>query len=732
MKVRQFTGITMLGSVLALSVFTSAHSAPAGKLAQTAGFAKPLPTAAQYNRLIIKFKTKANTASSVFDFHAANKQVAALDQNAVLSLSRTTASSLRYRHSITSQTHVALTSQPMSRAELYALAKQLEQDPSVAYAEIDEIRHPLLVPNDPGYTNQWHYRTLATFVGGANLPTAWDLSTGAGVVVAVIDTGVRPHADLVANLLPGFDFISADSAGVFTTANDGDGRDTDASDPGDWTAANQCAAGSVASDSSWHGTHVAGTVAAVTNNNAGVAGVAFGAKILPLRALGVCGGFTSDIAAGMLWAAGLNVPGVPANLNKAKILNLSLGGSGACSATEQDTVTAVRAAGSVVVAATGNDGNLSIGSPANCTGVIAVTSHTKTGDNSDFANIGAGTTISGPGGGTGSLIPGDGAQIYSTYNSGTTSPLDDLLDVLQGTSMATPHVAGVAALLASLQPNIRPDTLTSVLTSSARAHPAGSFCATRTDCGAGLLDARAALDRLVSLAPTVAAAASPTGIQHTGTTLSLTATPTGHNGSSVFSYQWTQTAGVAVSLSNATNATASFVAPTPGSSYTFKVTVTDGTGLTANNQVSVTTNTAPVLNAIPAQTVLRGSSLSFTATAIDAESNVVVFVASGLPAGSTLDAATGTFTWNNAGPAGAYSFTLTPDDGVFGGTPQTVTIHVTEPTAAATATGGGGGGCTTHPDGADGSLPLLLLYASIGLFLRQRLGKKLRLGLAKP
>ncbi|MBK5206972.1 MAG: S8 family serine peptidase, partial [Polaromonas sp.] len=252
-----------------------------------------------------------------------------LGSSAALKLAKTSAVDLSYLKSVTSRAHVAVTSQKLNRAELFALTKQIEQDPSVAYAEIDEIAQALFTPNDPDYLNQqWHYQAPATFPGGTNLPKGWDLSTGAGVVVAVIDSGVRPHADLAARLLPGYDFIDADSPGVFKTANDGDGRDSDASDPGDWTLAGACNSTSPASDSSWHGTHVAGTIAAVTNNGIGVAGVAFGAKVLPVRVLGVCGGYASDVAAGMRWAAGLSVPGVPANPNRAKVLTLSLGNTG--------------------------------------------------------------------------------------------------------------------------------------------------------------------------------------------------------------------------------------------------------------------------------------------------------------------------------------------------------------------------------------------------------------------
>src|SRR5690606_31257016 len=154
---------------------------------------------------------------------------------------------------------------------------------------------------------------------------------GNGVVVAVLDTGITRHGDLDANVLPGYDFIS--DAGK---ANDGDGRDNDPSDPGDWVTLNQCPGGNRAENSSWHGTHVAGTIAAVTNNAKGVAGTAFGARILPVRVLGTCGGYDSDIADAIVWAAGGSVSGVPTNANPAEVINLSLGGGGACGRTSQN------------------------------------------------------------------------------------------------------------------------------------------------------------------------------------------------------------------------------------------------------------------------------------------------------------------------------------------------------------------------------------------------------------
>jgi hypothetical protein len=381
-------------------------------------------------------------------------------------------------------------------------------------------------------------------------------------------------------------------------------------------------------------------------------------------------------------------------------------------------VDAVRAAGSVVVAATGNNGWIGVGSPANCAGVIAVTAHTKRGDHADYGNIGAGTSISGPGGGTGLMgLPGDGALVYSTLNTGTTRPLADGYAGYQGTSMATPHVAGVAALIASVQPALTPAALQSILSSSARPHPVGTYCATRSDCGAGLVDAQAALDRLSSLAPSVAASVTQTGVRPTGSTISfMAAASPGGSGNATFNYQWTQLAGPTVTLASTTTANTSFTAPALGASYTFAVKVTDGTGLIASNQVSVTSNTAPVLSPVAAQTVVQGGNLSFTVAATDAEKNPVVFVTSGLPAGASLDPATGVFSWNGAGPQGTYAITVTPNDGTFNGTSQTVPVTVAAP--ASTGSGGGGGAIGVW------DVMALLALGAAALLTRQRQAPK--------
>lgn len=353
-------------------------------------------------------------------------------------------------------------------------AEMMARDPAIEYAEPDRIMTHMATANDPYYSQQWHYTDTT---GGLRLPTAWDLSTGTGVIVAVIDTGYRAHTDMTGQNLAGYDFISSATIG-----NDGNGRDSDATDPGDWVAAGECGTGSPASNSSWHGTHVAGTVAAKTNNSVGVAGVAYNAKIVPVRVLGKCGGYTSDIADAITWSSGGAVSGVPANANKARVLNLSLGGSGACDTTTQNAINGARSRGSVVIVAAGNDNmNVSNASPANCAGVVAVAATGKTGGRASYSNYGTLVDVAAPG--------GDGSySVMSTLNTGTKSPGSDNYAGYQGTSMATPHVAGVAALMLARNSALTPDEIESKLKSTARAFPA-----TCSGCGTGIVDATAAV-----------------------------------------------------------------------------------------------------------------------------------------------------------------------------------------------------------------------------------------------
>jgi serine protease len=395
-------------------------------------------------------------------------------------------------HSIATGARVFKLDRKVSLAEAAKLAAELKaRDASVEYAEPDRMMHPLFTPNDSMYSQQWDYFEAT---GGMNVPAARDKSTGTGIRVAVIDTGYRPHADLSGQILAGYDFIS-DTA----VSNDGNGRDSDASDPGDWVAAGECGSGQPAENSSWHGTHVAGTIAALTNNGTGVAGIAYGAKVVPVRVLGTCGGYTSDIADGIIWASGGTVSGVPNIAARAQVINMSLGGSGACDTTTQNAINSARSRGTVVVVAAGNESqNASNSNPANCAGVIAVAATNRSGGRASYSNYGTIVDVAAPGGDT-------GAGILSTLNAGTTSPGADSYASYMGTSMATPHVAGVVALMLAKNAALTPDDVESRLKSSARPFPASC-----SGCGAGIVDASAAID-----------AAAGTG-GGTGTTISET------------------------------------------------------------------------------------------------------------------------------------------------------------------------------------------------------------------
>ncbi|WP_267095822.1 S8 family peptidase [Xanthomonas sacchari] len=365
---------------------------------------------------------------------------------------------------------VVKASRPLDRAEAETLMRQIAADPNVEYVEVDQRMTIALTPNDPRLGDQWAFGTTNA---GINVRSAWDKASGDGVVVAVIDTGITSHPDLNANVLQGYDFISdADSA------RDGNGRDSNPADEGDWAAAGECYSGSPASNSSWHGTHVAGTIAAITNNGTGVAGTAFKAKILPVRVLGKCGGYTSDIADAITWASGGTVSGVPTNQNPAEVINMSLGGSGTCSSTYQNAINGAVSRGTTVVVAAGNSStNVSSSVPANCNNVIAVAATTSSRAKASYSNYGAGIDISAP-----------GSNILSTLNDGTTTPGNPSYASYNGTSMATPHVAGVVALMQS----VAPTALTPAQVESTIKNTAASFSCSQ-GCGAGLLDANAAV-----------------------------------------------------------------------------------------------------------------------------------------------------------------------------------------------------------------------------------------------
>lgn len=482
-----------------LAICATPRIVAAAVLVSTAGFAvagiaefgaepdASLPAyAGQTDRLIVKYK---DATASKKGAPAAAPPITSERAAALQRVGRQFGLSMKSSHAIGTGARVVKFDRRMSIAEASVVAGELQaQDASVEYAEPDRIMTALFTPNDPRYAEQWGYFESAA---GIRMPAAWDKSNGSGVTVAVIDTGYRAHADMTGQFVAGYDFI----ADTFIS-NDGGGRDGDASDAGDATLAGECGNGQPTQDrsSSWHGTHVAGTIGAGTNNSSGVSGVAFGAKVLPVRVLGKCGGYTSDIADAIIWSSGGAIVNVPANANKARVINMSLGGSGACDNTTQSAINSARSRGAVVIVAAGNsNANAANFTPASCQGVVTVAAVNRSGGRAFYSNYGSVVDIAAPGGDTSS---GAGNGILSTLNSGATAPVADSYAFYQGTSMATPHVAGVAALMLSKNASLTPDEVESRLKSTARAFPAS--CA---ECGSGIVDASAAVDASTNVAP---------------------------------------------------------------------------------------------------------------------------------------------------------------------------------------------------------------------------------------
>ncbi len=439
----------------------------------------PATTAAELGRpprLIVKFKDTAGklTRDSV---------------DLVAALATTAGTPLRYERALLAGAHLVTTPALRSSADADAVVARLTQHPAVEYVERSRVWKAERVPNDTYFPNQFF---LSNATNAIDAVSAWDITTGSPrVVVAIIDSGYRPHADLAQRILPGYDFVNAIDA-----ANDGDGRDFDPSDPGDWIDAADKAGLFAGRDcdvqpSSWHGTAVTGAIGANGNNESWTTGVDWSAGLSPLRALGKCGGDDFDIAEALAWAGGLEVTDVPANPYLAQVVNMSLGSDGACPKYFQNVVNLVLAKGitRAIVASAGNAHTADPHSPSDCVGVIAVGATAASGARAAYSNFGARVDISAPGGDAGI---GSAFKFLTLYNRGVTVPGTDTVATLVGTSFAAPLVSGVAALMLSLAPQLTATQIRDFIKATAQPFPATSDCTPAT-CGAGILNAAGAV-----------------------------------------------------------------------------------------------------------------------------------------------------------------------------------------------------------------------------------------------
>ncbi len=523
-----------------------------------------------------------------------------------------------------------------------ALAERLAAQQDVEYAVVDERKHALAIPNDPLYAagqpgtpsaGQWYLRPpssativdATSVVSGINAEGAWAITNGnPNVVVAVLDTGVRlDHPDLAPKLRPGHDFI-----GNVATANDGGGRDSDPSDPGDGVSAadvgvvSGCTTAEIG-DSTWHGTQTAGLIGAATNNAYGMAGAGRDVMLLPVRVLGKCGGFDSDIQAAMLWAAGLsNTP--TANPYPAKVVNLSLGSTGACSAAYRDVIQQLTAAGVAVVVAAGNDG-LAVGTPANCPGAIAVAGVRHAGTKVGYSDLGPEVAISAP---AGNCVNIDRTlpclfPLLTTSNSGVLAPVSDAAggsiftgvesNASLGTSFSAPLVSGTIGLMLSVNPTLTPAQLLIALKSTARPFPSAGaaaevatctaptaapqnlecYCTTST-CGAGLTDAGAAT---LAASTITAQVTVPSTSVSAGSSITLDAGNSwpsgGASASAIATYQWSITEGADLAdLVNPASPAPTVQAKGSGN-VVVTLNITDTAGRQATRSVALTVTPKP-------------------------------------------------------------------------------------------------------------------------------------------
>ena len=580
---------------------------------------------AETARVIVRLRTSSRLASTL----SAGTRATVAELRQAQALGSRLGLTLQDGHSIAPDMQV-MTASGMSSA---TLARRLAADSEVLSVHVDQRRRTHAAVSDPLYaggsgfspaSGQWYLRSASsTLVSAINAETAWSLTTGsAGVLVAVLDTGVRwNHPDLDGKLVGGYDFISES-----VIANDGDGRDSNPADPGDWISSTENSSdatlkGCGVSDSSWHGTQMAGLIGASTNNASGMAGLGRHVRVLPVRVLGKCGGYDSDIIAGMRWAAGLTVPGVPANPNPARVISMSLGypddSASGCTAADPYSVAVaeVHAAGAVVVASAGNDSR-KVNKPANCPGFISVAGLRHAGTKNGFSSLGPEVSIAAPAGNCVNLGGECLYPILSTSNTGTTTPSCPThttggSDAAVGTSFAAPLVSGTAALMLAANPALTPAQVLSLLKSSARGFPSSGagvgvsscvagistdqdecYCTTGT-CGAGMLDAGAAVRAAAGTLPIARIGETSTRIDLGSATLLDGSGSSVAAGRTLAGYGWALGDSTLARFNGTTSGSTASVSALGSGLVAVTLTVGDSAGASASSSAVLRTGPAP-------------------------------------------------------------------------------------------------------------------------------------------
>lgn len=608
----------------------------------------PVAIGPEMHRVIVGFRATANnsvvqTIKSRVTTQSVKVTLARTSAADVAGLATRTGLSMAKSRQLTPAMHVMFLKKTLYGADVLSALAKLRADPTVEFADIDQIRYPLATtPNDPlfvatsGATGQWYMQTPnTTDLSATDAVSAWSITTGStGTVIADVDTGVRfDHPDLLraglgGRLLPGYDFVGEDydpstgaALGTYLTANDGDGWDPDPSDPGDWISSTDQqsvvfpSSNCDVADSSWHGTRVMGILGALTNNDAGIAGMTWNTWILPVRALGKCGGYDSDIITAIEWAAGISVTTtatpVPDNPYPANIINLSLGGSSSCPTSYQTALSTVTGMGVLIVASAGNASG-SVETPANCsatvTGVIGVAGLRNVGTKVGYSSFGPEVGVSAP---AGNCVNTTGAclrSIDTTTNLGTTTPgtnsYTNQTNTNLGTSFSAPIVSGIAGLMRAVNGNLTPALLIKRLESSATAFPANTSglpvcpnldstsdecsCPASGECGTGMVNALSAVNS--ALNPIAAVSFPSSYTANSQVTFNASGSAAACN-RTIASYLWT--AGSGVTLVSGANS-ASAVASGTG---TLTLLVTDSQGGTDTATITLgstsATSTAP-------------------------------------------------------------------------------------------------------------------------------------------